>query len=111
MEYSTFLKLLLTYKQVSEDLSQLHDIGIDFFEGKYRLSDLTYSLFFTSFESSYTTEGIEWIEWFIFEADWGTKDFSTDTETRWGAYDENKNPIAYSYESLWELLEKNYKKT
>jgi len=44
MEYSTFLKLLLTYKKVSEDLSQLHDIGIDFFEGKYRLSDLTYSL-------------------------------------------------------------------
>ena len=30
-------------------------------------------------------------------------------EVRYGAYDKEGNPIAFSYESLYELLEKNYK--
>jgi hypothetical protein len=117
---------MLTYKKLSEDFSELDSIGIDFFEGKYRLSELSYSLFKSTFESHYTKEGIEWIDWFVFEADWGQKDFSksptyvedlngdftkqdpTD-EPKWGANDGAGTPIAYSFESLWELLEKDYK--
>jgi hypothetical protein len=113
-----------TYKKISEDLSELHSIGLDFFEGKYKISELSYSLFLSSFKSHYTEEGIEWIDWFIFEADWGQKDFSktpvylpdlTGDFTRpvlkergWGAQKDGK-PIAYSYQSLWELLEEDYK--
>jgi hypothetical protein len=117
---------MLTYKKLSEDFSELDSIGIDFFEGKYRLSELSYSLFKSTFESHYTKEGIEWIEWFIFEGDWGQKDFSRnqayiqnedgstsvkyeEDEVRWGATDGDGNPIAYSFESLWELLERDYK--
>jgi len=117
---------MLTYKMLSEDFSQLHSIGIDFFEGKYKLSELSYSLFLSAFESHYTKEGIEWIDWFVFEADWGQKDFSKSPtyvynkdgtitteeqsdESKWGARDSDGNPIAYSFESLWELLEKDYK--
>lgn len=115
---------MLTYQKISRDMSELHDIGIDFFEGKYRLSELTYSLFQTSFETHYTKEGIEWIDWFIFEGEWGLKDFSNsptfiknergeiieaDDSVIWGATDSDGNPIAYSLESLWELLEKNHK--
>jgi len=126
MTYSNFLRTMLTYKKLNEDLSELHDIGIDFFEGKYRLSELSYHLFLCVFESHYTKEGIKWIEWFIFEGDWGYKDFSTTPtyirdyngdftkqdptdEPKWGARDSDGNPIAYSYESLWELLERDYK--
>ncbi len=126
MTYSNFLRAMLTYKKLSEDFSELDSIGIDFFEGKYRLSELSYSLFKSTFESHYTKEGIEWIEWFIFEGDWGTKDFSKNPiyvedlngdftkqdptdQPRWGATDGDGNPIAYSFESLWELLEKDYK--
>lgn len=110
MTYSNFLQTMLTYKKLSEDFSELSDIGIDFFEGKYKLSELTYSLFLSTFESHYTQEGIDWIEWFIFEADWGFKDFTNGSDkAEWGAQDEEGNPIAYSYESLWELLEREYK--
>jgi hypothetical protein len=126
MTYSNFLRAMLTYKKLSEDFSELDSIGIDFFEGKYRLSELSYSLFKSTFESHYTKEGIEWIDWFVFEADWGQKDFSKSPtyvynkdgtittekqsdEPKWGARDSDGNPIAYSFESLWELLEKDYK--
>ncbi len=124
MKYPNFLNSMLTYKKLSEDLSELHSIGIDFFEGKYKLSELSYSLFQSSFKSHYTEEGIEWIDWFIFEADWGQKDFSKTPvyipdhngdftrpdlkEPRWGAQKDGK-AIAYSYQSLWELLEEDYK--
>lgn len=101
---------MLTYQKLSRDFSELHDIGIDFFEGKYKLSELTYSLFLSTFESHYTKEGIEWINWFVFDADWGLKDFNKRSSiAEWGANNAEGNPIAYSFESLWELLEKDYK--
>lgn len=101
---------MLTYQKLDRDFSELHDIGIDFFEGKYKLSELTYSLFLSTFESHYTKEGIEWINWFVFDADWGLKDFNKRSSiAEWGANDAEGNPIAYSFESLWELLEKDYK--
>lgn len=105
-------------------MSELYDIGIDFYEGKYRLSELTYSMLQTAFETHYTNEGIEWIDWFMFDAKWGTRDFSTtptyvendegdftktEVKHEWGATDADGNPIAYSFESLWELLEKDYR--
>ena len=110
MTYSNFLRSMLTYQKLSRDFSELADIGIDFYEGKYKLSELTYSLFRCSFESHYTEEGIDWISWFIFDADWGVKDFTKGSDkAEWGAQDAEGNPIAYSFESLWELLEKDYK--
>jgi hypothetical protein len=128
MTYSNFLRTMLTYQKISKDISELADIGIDFLEGKYRLSELTYSLFLSTFESHYTKGGIEWIDWFMFDANWGLKDFTNndiptfqinddgeteviepDGEVKWGAIDSDGNPVAYSFESLWELLEKDYK--
>lgn len=112
MTYSNFLRTMLTYQKIDRDLSELADMVIDFFEGKYRLSELTYSLFQSAFESHYTKEGIEWIDWFIYEANWGLQDFNKGSDkAKWGANDVDGNPIAYSFESLWELLEKDYKLT
>lgn len=112
MTYSNFLRSMLTYQKISRDLSELADIGIDFFEGKYKMSELTYSLFSSTFESHYTKEGIEWIDWFIFDGEWGLKDFNKNRKEgeklEWGAT-KNGKPIAYSFESLWELLEEDYK--
>jgi len=124
MEYGQFLRLMLRYKKINEDINELYDIGIDLLEGKYKLSDNIYKLFETSIESVYGKEGLDWVTWFIFENDWGTKDWSSrpsyDRETGkiikedaskavYGATDQDGNPIAYSFESLYELLEKDYK--
>ena len=80
------------------------------------------------FESTYNKEGIDWIDWWIFENEYGQKDWGnipridevnplissrdgnpikrTDDNS---ATDKDGNPIAYSYESLYELLESEYK--
>ena len=73
MTYEEFLKILMSYKKINEDISELYDIGFDFLEGKYRMSDSVSIMFEAVLESHYTDEGIDWINWFIFENDWGTK--------------------------------------
>jgi hypothetical protein len=124
MEYKYFLELLMTYKKTSEEISELYDIGVDLLEGKYKLSDRFYSMLQICLNSHYTKEGVEWVEWFIFENDYGQKDWSSipkfneetgkveiidDPAQAYGAKDENGNIICYSYESLWEFI-KQYKK-
>lgn len=124
MEYSGFIKLLMTYKKSCEELSELHDIGIDLFEGKYKISDKLYSLLKITLDSHYNEKGVEWVEWFIFENDYGQKDWTSipkfnketgkieennDPIDAYGAKDENGDPICYSYDSLWEFI-KQYKK-
>jgi hypothetical protein len=64
------------------------------------LASLHEELFESVFESHYTTEGIEWIYWFVYDNNWGTAGLEAEVDG---------NPVAHSYESLWELLEKDYK--
>lgn len=124
MTYEEFLKILMSYKKINEDISELYDIGFDFLEGKYRMSDSVSIMFEAVLESHYTDEGIDWINWFIFENDWGTKDWSKlptfDAETgkiiieedpvkSYGARDENGNPICFSFESTYEYVKKYLK--
>jgi len=124
MEYKIFLEILMRYKKISEELSELHDMGFDFFEGKYKLSDHMFYFLKSTLYSHYTEEGVEWIEWFMFENDYGQKDwskiptfnketgkaeFEDDPVKAYGAKDENGNPICYSYESLYEYV-KQYEK-
>jgi hypothetical protein len=119
MTYEQFLKLMLGYKKICEDINELYKIGVDLLEGKYKIADNVSSLFISAIKSHYNDIGAEWVDWFIFENDWGTKDWTRyptyDIETGnrvesiHGARDADGNPIAYSYESLYELLEKDYK--
>ena len=117
MKYKTFIKLLSIYKEAEKELSELYDIGIDFYEGKYSLSDKFFSFLETTFKSYYTKEGWEWVGWYIFENEWGEKVWGenlkgktvNDLQKTHGAVDKDGNPIAYSFLSLWELLEKDYK--
>jgi len=116
MKYDKFVRTMTIYREAMDKLSELHYIGFDFYEGKYELNNYISNLFENTFADVYTDEGKEWIGWFIFEADWGERDFSltksfddTDEEREWGAYDSEGNKIAYDLKSLWELLEKDYK--
>ena len=122
MKYKTFLELLMRHKKIFEDFSKLHDIGFDLFEGKYKITSEVESMFNLFFEEHYTKEGIHWIQWFIYENEYGQKDWSSHPtfdekgneihkagEVRFGATDENGDPICYSYESLWEYIEQNHK--
>lgn len=123
MEYKSFLTLIMTYKKLSEEISELYDIGVDLLEGKYKILEKVGDMLNEAMKISYGEKGLDWVSWFIFENDYGQKDWSKAAplysedgklikeagEARYGAHDENGNPICYSYESLWEYLEANHK--
>ena len=119
MKYKDFLTLIMTNKKLGEDLSELHDIGFDFFEGKYQILGHIERIVNTAFGSHYDEDGVEWINWFMYESDYGQKDWSevqtfTDNGKEslpsiYGAYDKDGNPICYSYETLWNYVEKHHK--
>jgi hypothetical protein len=75
--------------------------------------------------SHYNKEGIGWIEWFIYENNYGDKVWNdipvygknedgetiiVDKEDNYGAHDEDGNPICYSIPTLWHYVETNNKK-
>lgn len=126
MTYKNFTEHLLAYRKFEQDISKLYKIGFDFMEGKFKLTHPVSLMLESCIKSHYGKEGLEWVAWFIYESDWGEKDWSTVAaykinkdetstliheagEARFGAYDESDNPICYSLESLWEYLEANCK--
>jgi hypothetical protein len=119
MTYKQFFKVLLNYRRFSDNVSALHDIGFDLHEGKYPIVEQVERILETVIESHYGKEGVTWVNWFIYESDWGERDWSTcdsynekgeivhkKGEPRPGATDRDGNPICYSFESLYEYLEK-----
>jgi hypothetical protein len=102
MTLQQFETLLINYKTFYENLHELHDLGFDFYEGKFKLSEIVEKLFTTSIESIYGKDGMEWVDWFIFETNYGTDENLT-------AKDAEDNKICYDIESLFNYLEKNYK--
>jgi len=123
MTYAHFIQILLAYKKFWEDISSLHDLGFDLMEGKYNLTHPVNLIVHASIESHYGKDGWDWVSWFMYESDFGQKDWSVnnyitkedgnlekkDSSDMFGAHDEDGNPICYSFESLWEYLEKHHK--
>jgi hypothetical protein len=123
MEYEDFLGILMSYKKLRDDFSELFSMGFDFLEGKYKLEENVARIFDATLNSHFTEEGVEWIHWFVYENEWGEKDWSRiptwDRETgklierdpveTYGAKDENGNPICYSFESTWDLVKNHLK--
>lgn len=120
MKLEHFEKILKNYREGNDMISDLYSIGFDLMEGKYKLSDSFYHLFISSLESHYTKDGIDWVIWFIFENEWGDKDWGkkpklTDNglevgeDKQHGATDENGTPICYDIPSLWRYIENGYK--
>ena len=120
MEYKNFLEILLTYQKFQRQTSELNDMGFDFFEGKYDLYPTVEAMFQSALNVLFTKEGVEWIEWFIYENEWGTKDWSeyksyedreqlTNPKNTYGAFNENGEPICYSHESLWDHVKQYLK--
>jgi hypothetical protein len=88
MTYESFLKILITYDKLRKDLSDLYNIGMELYTEEYLLESLSKELFESILKVYYTSDGIYLINQFIYGSDY---------------------VVQYSYESLWELLEKDYK--
>ena len=102
MTFENFFKILDCYKRGSEMISDLHDLGFDLMEGRYQLSDILYEQLQNSIRFVYGDEGLDWVEWFIFENKYGEGDFVME------AWHEDEL-ICQSYEELFQYLEKNHK--
>jgi hypothetical protein len=102
MQYPTFEKIMLTYKRALEDMTALHKIGLDLSEGPYDLMSHMYEMFNESMGIQYNANGVDWIDWYIFETDW-------QQAKHYEAYNEKNQLIAQDLRGLWELLESEYR--
>ncbi len=95
MTYETFLKIILGLQKQDRAVSDLYR------QSKIDLIDFVdpyHAIINTLIYEVYGVEGGDWFNWFCYENDFGQKGLE--------AWDENRNPICYSFESLWEYLEK-----
>jgi hypothetical protein len=102
MKVQQFEILISNHKKFNENLHELHDLGFDFYEGKFQLSVLIDELFTNAIEAFYDKDGVEWVDWFIYETNYGTDEHLT-------AKDADGNRICYDVESLYNYLEKTCK--
>ena len=126
MKYETYLKVMSNYQKFQSNIDSLYEVGVDLMEGKYAVSNIPLEIMEVAFASHYTKEGWDWITWFIFENEWGQKDWSRtktylkitkgkiefvedEGDNHYGAMDKDGNPLAYNLESLYNLLEQDYK--
>ncbi len=101
MQLKELENLLEKYKAFSDKLSELYDLGFDFYEGKFELMSDVEKLFDITIESHYKKEGVDWINWFIYENDYGKNKLEAK---------DGDELICYDVKSLHEYIEKYHKK-
>lgn len=97
MTYESFLKITLQLQKQDRIISSLYKNKIDLID----FVDPYHVIISEFITQIYGTEGYDWFSWFCYDNDFGQKGLE--------AFDENKNRICYSHESLWQFLEQNYK--
>lgn len=94
MTYERFLKITLVLKRQDEIINRLYKNKVDLID----FVDPYHEIVTELIKEVYGEEGYDWFSWFCYENDFGSGTLE--------AWDENKNRICYSHESLWEYLEK-----
>lgn len=123
MTYGRFLKVILGLQKEERVTRTFYDNGMDVIS----FVEPYHTIINELIKEVYGEEGYDWFSWFCYENEFGQKDWSTapsykikedgtqelihkEGEDRYGAHDEEGNPICYSFETLYEYLESNYKK-
>ena len=121
MKYENFLKVIMTQRKLEQQVHKAYKLKIDLMDFVDEYNAITKILL----TEIYGEQGYDWYSWFCWENDYGEKDWSKTTlrrnedgsftqkeptgEIEYGAKDKNGNPICYSFQSLWEYLESNYR--
>lgn len=91
MKYESFYIVMDNIQKMDRSLSELDQMGIDFFEGKYKLATYHETVYETLFREIYDADGVECIFWYLYES--------------------TTNPIhdnIHDIQSLWEHLQQNH---
>jgi hypothetical protein len=102
MTRKEFTELLKIYEDFSENVSTLYDIGLDLMEGKYPITTHVDKLLKLSITSHWGDKGWDWVSWFVYENEYGDKGHK--------AWDTDGTSICYSVDTLYDYLQKEYKK-
>lgn len=86
--------MLDEYKTFLEKSNFLSDAGIDVFDSKYAIAPHTEKLFDFIIKQNYEEFGIEWINWFVYDNNFG--------RSKLKAFDNDETPICQDYDGLYE---------
>ena len=100
MKFENFKKILLNYKTLINQFSELDNMGFDFFEGKYPIFINISNMFDNLFTEIYGESGLEWINWFVYDTEFGKKKMN-------GSIGNVK--VKSTIKSIHNVLEKKYK--
>jgi hypothetical protein len=102
MTFEHFKQFIDNHQLNYNSLDKLYDLGFDFLENeKFPLYDYLFNTLELFIKSHYNEYGWGWVEWFVFENNYG--------ESKLAAHDENGNLICQTLEELFILLETQYK--
>lgn len=101
MTRETFTSLLNEYKEFIDKSNKYYEFGIDLVDSKLSIAYNVDKMFEIIIKDTYTKEGIDWINWFVYENDFGRYGL--------GAYDESDKLICQDVDSLYDYIEQ-YKK-
>ena len=73
MIYEQFEKLINNSEKLHKEFSELYSMGFDFLEGKYPLEIYFDNIVDITLSSNFNEEGVDWINWFMIENDFGKK--------------------------------------
>jgi len=126
MTYKNFLQITLGLQKAGRDATELYKMNVDL----YDYVDPYHTIINVALSEIYTKKGIEWLQWFMYENDFGQTDWSKississtykDVDGKmekveriegkhgYGATDDNGEPICFSFESTYNFL-KQYEK-
>jgi len=114
MKKQNFISILKSYYGIHIHMSNLHDIGFDFFENKrFPIDDLINKIFNQSILSHYNDEGLDWISFYLFEFV-KTHDANSDEDLMYpdrepAAWDADKNPICFNIDTLYDYINEHCK--
>lgn len=96
MNKEKFIQILKKYKQIGESVHRYYQFGIDLLEVSHSPIAPIDDIIQIIFRSIYSEEGIDWINWFMFENDFG--------DAKMEASD-NGVSICQTYEELYDYIE------
>ena len=104
MTHEQFYKLALNYQKQRLMIDNAYKTGVDLSE----FCEPYETCISVLIESAFGKEGREWWDWYCHETDFGTKSYTdADGKPTWGAHDADGNPICYSWDSLFDELQKS----
>lgn len=103
MNFNDFKEIYEGAMKVEEVTDKLYGMGVNIID--FPLLQQMYKIQSMLLKECYGEEGLDWFNWFVYEKQ------LADCPEKIKAYDKDDNPICETVEALWEMLEKDYKKT